>query len=67
VSDSLKTGMTWRRGKREVNIHDVKDGVVYYGLYDDDAHDAPEHCIGLYQRTVADFSQALAALLADER
>lgn len=49
--------MTWRRGKREVNIHWIQDGEVGYGLYDDEA---PEHCIGLFRRSIDDFAQALA-------
>lgn len=53
-------GFTARLGKREVNVHFVKDGVVYYGLYDDDAADvAPERCIGAYRLPVQDFMAQL--------
>ncbi len=55
----LEAGASWRKGKQVVNIHDIKDGVVYYGKYDDDAHDRPEHCVGLFQRQIADFRAAL--------
>jgi hypothetical protein len=55
----LEIGAAWRKGKIVVNIHDIKDGRVYYGKYDDDAHDAPEHCIGLFRVPIADFRAAL--------
>ncbi len=28
-----KKGLTFRKGKREANVHAVKDGIVFYGVY----------------------------------
>lgn len=57
-------GLTARNGNREVNVHEVKDGVVYYGLYDFDRDDAPYYCIGLYQKPVEEFIDQLGGHLA---
>ena len=57
-------GLTARQGKREVNVHEVREGVVYYGLYDEDADDRPCYCIGLYRMPVEDFIDRLGGHLA---
>jgi hypothetical protein len=28
-------GLTYRKGTREANVHEVIDGTVYYGMYED--------------------------------
>lgn len=58
------TGLTLRQGNREVNVHSVDKGVVYYGLYDFDAEDAPYYCIGLYQKPVEDFINCVGGHMA---
>lgn len=58
-------GMTLRLGKQEINVHDVKDGVVYYGKYDDDAHDAPEHCVALHQVSLSDWREQFEKALKE--
>ena len=29
------TGLSFRKGNKEVNVHEVKDGTVYWGYYED--------------------------------
>lgn len=57
-------GLTARSGKREINVHEVKDGIVYYGLYDEDADDCPFYCLGLYQLPVEAFIDRLGGHMA---
>lgn len=59
------TGLTARLGRQEINVHDVTDGIVYYGKYDDDADDAPYHCIALFQLPVEDFINRLGRAILD--
>ena len=58
------TGLTLRQGNREVNVHSVDKGVVYYGLYDFAAKDAPYCCIGLYRKSVAEFMDQVGGHMA---
>lgn len=58
-------GLTARLGRREVNVHEVRDGIVYYGLYDDDAEDAPYHCVAAYQLPQEDFINRLGRSILD--
>jgi len=55
-------GLTARKGDREVNVHEVREGIVYYGLYDfpplELDIDFPV-CIGLYQLAVKEFIDLL--------
>jgi len=46
----------WKVGK---GFFEVKDGVVYYGMYDDVALDCPHRCVGLHQKPVDDFVNSL--------
>ena len=46
-------GLTFRKGKREANVHDVKDGIVFYGVYLD-GDDLPA---GLYQATLDEWNK----------
>lgn len=48
-----KKGLTFRKGKREANVHDVKDGIVFYGVYLD-GDDWPS---GLYQATIDEWNR----------
>lgn len=48
-----KKGLTFRKGKRESNVHDVKDGIVFYGVYLD-GDDLPA---GLYQATLDEWNK----------
>lgn len=57
-------GLTARQGKREVNVHDVHQGIVYYGLYDFERDDAPYYCIGLYQLPMQEFMDRIGGHLA---
>lgn len=57
-------GLTARQGNREVNVHYVEKGVVYYGLYDFDDDDAPWHCIGLFQKPEQEFIDQLGGHMA---
>ncbi len=41
-------GLTFRKGKREANVHQVRDGTVFYGIYID-GDDLPA---GLYQSSI---------------
>ena len=38
-----RKGLTFRKGKREANVHEVKDGIRYYGVYLD-GDDWPAGC-----------------------
>lgn len=57
-------GLTARQGEREVNVHYVKDGTVYYGLYDFADDEAPYHCIGLHRCPVEEFIDRLGGHMA---
>lgn len=46
-------GLTYRKGKREANVHDVKDGVVFYGVY----LDGDDWPAGLYQATLDEWNK----------
>lgn len=57
-------GLTARQGNREVNVHYVRDGQVYYGLYDFDVDDAPYFCVGLYRCPVEEFIDRIGGHMA---
>ena len=46
-------GLTFRKGKREANVHDVKDGIVFYGVY----LDGDDWPAGLYQATLDEWDR----------
>lgn len=46
-------GLTFRKGKREASVHDVKDGIVFYGVY----WDGDEWPAGLYQATLDEWNR----------
>lgn len=46
-------GLTFRNGKREANVHNVKDGIVFYGVY----LDGDDWPAGLYQATLDQWDQ----------
>ena len=46
-------GLTFRKGKREANVHDVKDGIVFYGVY----LDGDDWPAGLYQATLDEWNR----------
>ena len=52
-------GLTLRQGDREVNVHDVIDGVVYYGFYRLDS-DCPA---GLYRVSLQEWDAMLKVAL----
>jgi hypothetical protein len=58
-------GLTARLGRREANVHEVKDGIVYYGMYDDDADDCPYRCVALHRKPVEDFVNSLGRAILD--
>lgn len=45
-------GLTFRKGKREANVHEVKDGIVFYGVY----LDGDDWPAGLYQATLDEWN-----------
>ncbi len=46
-------GLTFRKGKREANVHDVKDGIVFYGVY----LDGDDWPAGLYRATLDEWNR----------
>lgn len=46
-------GLTFRKGKREANVHDVRDGIVFYGVY----LDGDDWPAGLYQATLDEWNK----------
>jgi hypothetical protein len=58
-------GLTARLGKLEANVHDVRDGIVYFGVYDDDADDCPCNCVALYRVSVEAFMNKLGKAIED--
>ena len=46
-------GLTYRKGKREANVHDVRDGIVYFGVYLD-GEALPS---GAYQATIEEWNR----------
>lgn len=56
-----RKGLTLRHGQRESNVHDVKNGVVYYGVY----LDGDDWPAGLYRvKLIEWYKMARAALTA---
>ena len=45
-------GLTYRKSRREANVHDVKDGIVFYGVY----LDGDDWPAGLYQATLDEWN-----------
>lgn len=58
------TGLTLRKGNREVNVHSVDKGEVYYGLYDFIREDRAYYCIGLYRKPVEEFMDQVGGHIA---
>jgi hypothetical protein len=58
-------GLSFRLGRREVNVHEVKDGIVYFGMYCDDAEDSPYRCTNLYQLPVDEWIDSAGRALLD--
>ena len=54
------TGLSLRKGTKEVNIHYVKDGVVHWGLYEDG--DELPH--GLHRCDIRDWNMMVRKALA---
>ncbi|MBL8469683.1 hypothetical protein [Methyloversatilis discipulorum] len=52
-------GLTFRKGKREANVHEVKGGVVYYGMY----LDGEEFPTGLYRASLAEWDRLASQAL----
>lgn len=50
--------LTVRLGDLEANVHDVKGGEVYYGVYRDGA------CVALYRKAVAAFMEGVDLAIA---
>ena len=46
-------GLTFRKGKREANVHEVNDGIVFYGVY----LDGDDWPAGLYQATLDEWNR----------
>lgn len=57
-------GLTVRLGKREVNVHDVHEGTVYFGEYHDEADDRPCRCVGLYRMSAIEFRDSVEKAVA---
>jgi hypothetical protein len=57
-------GLTVRLGDREANVHEVKDGTVYYGMYRDDPGFYPA-CVGLYRKSAEEFINSLGRAILD--
>ena len=55
------TGLTVRKGEKEINVHFVDAGVVYYGLYNDRSKVFGH----LLRKPVIDFMQSLARAIND--
>jgi hypothetical protein len=53
------TGLTFRLGDREVNVHDVANNTVYFGQYRDD----DEWPISLYRLPVPAFESMVSEAL----
>ncbi len=54
-------GLTFRKGKREANVHDVKDGIVSYGVY----LDGDYWPVGLYQATLDEWNRLATQAVED--
>lgn len=52
-------GLTVRKGDLEANVHFVRDGEVYYGVYRDGC------CVGLYRKESDNFAKSMRAAVAD--
>ena len=46
-------GLTFRKGGREANVHDVRGDTVFYGIYQD-GEDLP---VGMYQATLDEWGK----------
>lgn len=47
------TGLTYRKGRRESNIHAVEDGIVFYAVY----YVGEKHPVGTYQATIDEWQR----------
>ncbi len=58
-------GLSLRLGTDVINVHDVKQEVVYYGIYRDGADHLPFNCLHLYQMPEQDFIEGFGRALID--
>ena len=58
-------GLSIRLGTDVINVHDVKQGVVYFGRYRDGADHLPFNCLRLYQMPKQDFVDSFGRSLID--
>ena len=58
-------GLSLRLGTDVINVHDVKQEVVYYGKYRDGADHLPFNCLHLYQMPEQDFIEGFGRALID--
>lgn len=54
-------GLTARLGTVEINVHDVKGGLVYYGRYED----GERGTWNLYRKPVDEFTDSLGRSILD--
>lgn len=55
-----RKGLTLRYGQREANVHDVKNGIVYYGVY----LDGDDRPAGLYRVKLIEWHKMARAALS---
>jgi hypothetical protein len=58
-------GISLLLGSREVNVHEVVDGEVMYGIYDETAHDNPCRCTGTYRMPIDRWIDAAGKSILD--
>ena len=58
-------GFSLRLGTDVINVHDVKQGIVFYGKYRDEADHLPSRCLHLYQMPERDFVDSFGRALID--
>ena len=58
-------GLSLRLGTDVINVHDVKQEVVYYGKYRYGADHLPFNCLHLYQMPEQDFIEGFGRALID--
>ena len=52
-------GLTVRKGELEANVHFVREGEVYYGVYRDGA------CVGLYRKALDNFAASVELAVSE--
>ncbi len=58
-------GISLCLGTREINVHEVVNGEVLYGHYDETAHDSPYHCTGTYRMRIDRWIEAAGMAISD--